>query len=131
MTIKEYFKKPQLIDETLDNEIYYKKYSTIMFKGNKGRYIKIMIAHPEEAIWSIGWEVKDGERENWTYRKDCTTTALTKGDIGRLLYGTLKVIQIRLAEHSTKAMKELIMKSILSADEYYDRKVKNFGKITI
>lgn len=126
MDIKQYFKKKQPIDSELENGIYYQKISNILFEGANGRYIKILIAHPGNSIWSIGWEVRDGLTKGIISTKDCMANVQTKGNIGKLVYGTLKVIQSRIAGHMTNTLRNLLIDSLKKAERYYD--VKGGGK---
>lgn len=131
ITIKEYFKERQPINDEIENEIFYKHIETILFEGQAERYIKLYIAHPSDNHWSIGWEVRDGHKKGIVAHKDCTINEITKGDISRLIYGTLKVLQIRLGSVATKTLTSLIVHSILQTENYYNYNARSYGKITL
>lgn len=131
MTIEDYFKQEQKVDNEIVDLIFYKNYATITFRADPMRYISVLIAHPEESIWSLGWEIKDGYYTRPALRKDCTSNVLTRGDIGRLVYGVLRMLQKKKPKKCSQAMRHLLSESIAKADEYYDRSIVNNDKITI
>lgn len=131
MTIKDYFKEEQKVDNEIVDLIYYKNYAKIDFQADEACYISVLIAHPEESIWSLGWEVKDGEYTKPIIRKGCTSNVLTKGDIGRLTYGILRMLQKKSPNECSPTMKQLLSDSIAEADNYYDRSIVNNDKITL
>lgn len=119
MTIEKYFEKPQDIDSTIINEIYYKKTATVEFEGEMNRRIRIFIAHPDKDMWSFGWKVHDGESAKRTHTKECVSSVVTKGNIGNLLFGVLKAIDVRLGSKKSKAMSFLLKESQLKAYKHY------------
>lgn len=129
MKIAEYFKEKQVINDEIENSIFYKNYSTIDFVYDENHYVKILIAHPEELTWSLGWEIRGMGKQ--MFRKDCTSNVLTKGYIERLIFGMLRMIQIKMPSKASGIMKRLVFNAILEADRYYDKNIKFDGKIKI
>lgn len=137
MTLEEYFIKsePQKVDDSTiqskdDNVQIYSVYRTINFTIDNARYAKIFIAHPAPDIWALGFELRDGLAKP-VIKRDCTSAAVTKGHIDKLVFGMTKVLERQLTMWSSKAIRELIKNAERQAYPYYTSRNAKPIKITI
>lgn len=131
MTLSEYFSSVQPISDEVVNGVFYRNVRTITFEAEKGRHAQIIVAHVGENLWSFGWEIQDGWRKP-CHRRDCTTSNVSKGNIGRLIYGMTKVLLMQSKKIIGPSMKitMAIMNATKEAAKYCHEAGPN-EKITI
>lgn len=132
MTIKEYFRKKQPInDEIIGDTCRYKKVSTIKIQLDDNRYAAIKIAHVGENLWALGYAMKPYSTRPVICR-DCTTHAITKGYIENLIYGMMRVLILHLEKRrDTKTLIDAIRDVVPEALEHYKFDAAPVGKITL
>lgn len=133
MTLEEYFigSKPQNINSTVINKTgLYRYYSTIDFIKDESHYAKIFIAHPDEDIWALGYEIKDGNARA-VIRRDPSPCALTRGKIDKLVYGMTKVLERNLNNYNSKTIWEIVRGAVRDSYPYYVSRDYKTPKIII
>lgn len=133
MTLEEYFigSKPQPVNNKLmAKDKLYRYYSTIDFAKDDNHYAKIFIAHPDDDIWALGFEIKDGNARV-IIRRDPSPCALTRGKIDKLVYGMTKVLERNLSNYNSKTIWKVVENAIRDSYPYYVSRDYKTPKIMI